>query len=276
MQALVIDDSRATRAILRNVLKGAGFAVAEAENGREGLERLRQLARVDLVLVDWNMPEMDGIAFIRAARADPAYAAVSVLMVTLESEAPRVAAALEAGANAYVHKPFTAEKILEKVRGFGLPRTGAADLAAPLPARAPSQALAEPQAKATERRALVVDDARSVRMILRHVLRQIGFEVSEAGDGRAALEHLEKAGRPDVVFVDCFMPEMDGFEFIRAVRADARYAGLRLLMASGDEVPAEQARALKEGADAYITKPFSREMIQTKLEQLGLTAGTPR
>ena len=61
-------------------------------------------------------------------------------------------------------------------------------------------------------------------------------------------------GRPDVVFVDCFMPEMDGFEFLRAVRTDARYDGLPLLMASGDEDPAEQARALKEGADAFITK----------------------
>ena len=72
-------------------------------------------------------------------------------------------------------------------------------------------------------RALVIDDARTMRLILKHVLTDIGFAVSEAGDGRAGLEQLERMDRPDVVFVDCFMPEMDGFEFLRAVRADARY-----------------------------------------------------
>ena len=122
--------------------------------------------------------------------------------------------------------------------------------------------------------ALVVDDAKAMRLILKHFLRQIGFAVSEAADGRAALDMLAQMERPDVVFVDCFMPEMDGFEFIRAVRADGRYAGLPLLMASAEETPAEQARALEAGADAFVVKPFTRETIQTKLEQLGLAVGS--
>src|ERR1019366_6717644 len=109
--------------------------------------------------------------------------------------------------------------------------------------------------------ALVIDDAKSMRLILKSFLRQLGFTVSEAGDGRAGLEQLAKMDRPDVVFVDCFMPEMDGYEFLRAVRADARYNGLRVLMASAAEDEAEQARALEMGANAFITKPFSRETI---------------
>lgn len=123
--------------------------------------------------------------------------------------------------------------------------------------------------------ALIVDDARVMRMILRNLLKSIGFAVAEAENGRAALEQLGRMDRPDVVFVDCFMPEMDGFEFLRAVRADDRYADLPLLMASGDQGPAEQARALTEGADAYVTKPFSREAIEAKLRQLGVAAGNP-
>lgn len=122
--------------------------------------------------------------------------------------------------------------------------------------------------------ALVIDDAKAMRLILKHFLRQIGFTVAEAGDGRAGLEMLAQMDRPDVVFVDCFMPEMDGYEFIRAVRADGRYDGLRLLMASAEETPAEQARALEVGADAFVVKPFNRETIQTTLEQLGLAVGT--
>jgi len=122
--------------------------------------------------------------------------------------------------------------------------------------------------------ALVIDDAKSMRLILKSFLRQIGFTVSEAGDGRAGLEQLAAMDRPDVVFVDCFMPEMDGYEFLRAVRADARYSGLPVLMASAAEDAAEQRRALELGADAFITKPFTRETIQTKLEQLGVAVGT--
>jgi len=122
--------------------------------------------------------------------------------------------------------------------------------------------------------ALVIDDAKSMRLILKSFLRQIGFTVSEAGDGRAGLEQLAAMDRPDVGFVDCFMPEMDGYEFLRAVRADARYSGLPVLMASAAEDAAEQRRALELGADAFITKPFTRETIQTKLEQLGVAVGT--
>jgi two-component system, chemotaxis family, chemotaxis protein CheY len=122
--------------------------------------------------------------------------------------------------------------------------------------------------------ALVIDDAKSMRLILKSFLRQLGFTVSEAGDGRAGIAQLAQMDRPDVVFVDCFMPEMDGYEFLRAVRADARYSGLPVLMASAADDAAEQGRALELGADAFITKPFTRETIQAKLEQLGVTVGT--
>jgi two-component system chemotaxis response regulator CheY len=121
-------------------------------------------------------------------------------------------------------------------------------------------------------RALVIDDARTMRLILKHVLTGIGFAVTEAGDGRAGLEQLARLGRPDVVFVDCFMPEMDGFAFLRAVRADARYAGLPVLMASAGEAD-EQAQARAAGADDFLVKPFSRESVLATLERLGVAVG---
>jgi two-component system chemotaxis response regulator CheY len=117
---LVIDDSRAMRAILRQMLGGAGFEVAEAAHGREGLERLRQAGPFDLLVVDWNMPEMDGLSFVKALRADAAYATVPVLMVTTETEVARMAEALEAGASEYVMKPFTREDLLSKLDLLGL------------------------------------------------------------------------------------------------------------------------------------------------------------
>jgi two-component system chemotaxis response regulator CheY len=120
MRALVIDDSRVMRSILRHILRRLGHEVREAGNGREGLDSLRQFGTPDLALVDWNMPEMNGFDFVRAVRADRAYDDLRLMMVTTENEMSKVAAALEAGANEYVMKPFTEEVIREKLELLGL------------------------------------------------------------------------------------------------------------------------------------------------------------
>ena len=120
MRALVIDDSKAMRSILTRMLRGLGFEVLEAANGREGLQRLQESGKVDLALVDWNMPEMNGLEFIRTVRAEQSYNGVLLMMVTTETEMENVVKALAAGANEYVMKPFTQEVIMEKLQIFGL------------------------------------------------------------------------------------------------------------------------------------------------------------
>jgi two-component system chemotaxis response regulator CheY len=122
MQALVVDDSATMRQILKEYLKKLGFAVTEAANGREALDVLKAMPTADLVLVDWNMPEMDGVSFVRAVRADPSYAALPLLMVTTNTELSQVSTALEAGANEYIMKPFTREMIREKLELLGFPQ----------------------------------------------------------------------------------------------------------------------------------------------------------
>jgi two-component system chemotaxis response regulator CheY len=117
--ALVIDDSKATRMILGHILRQVGFEVAEAANGREGIEQLMQLD-AQLVLVDWNMPDMNGLEFVRAVRADRQHAALSLLMVTSEEDQGQRTRAREAGANEYIKKPFTKEGILEKLQLLGI------------------------------------------------------------------------------------------------------------------------------------------------------------
>lgn len=121
MNALVIDDSRAMRTILGGILRGVGYEVAEAGHGREGLERLRAQPDTRLVLVDWNMPEMDGLAFVRAARAERTYDSTVLIIVSTETELAQVRRALEAGANEYVMKPFTKDTVLAKLELLGLP-----------------------------------------------------------------------------------------------------------------------------------------------------------
>ena len=120
MHALVVDDSDVIRKILTAYLQKLGFMVTVAINGREALDRLKAMDRADIALVDWNMPEMDGISFVRALRADDGYAALPVMMVTTNSEMSQVSEALDAGANEYIMKPFTADMLREKLELLGV------------------------------------------------------------------------------------------------------------------------------------------------------------
>ena len=115
MRAMVLDDSRTVRLIIGKILAELGIDVVEAGNGREGLERLREHPGLELVMVDWNMPEMNGLEFIQAVRADRAYDPVRLVMVTTETEQEQVMRALDAGASEYVMKPFTKEILIAKL-----------------------------------------------------------------------------------------------------------------------------------------------------------------
>jgi two-component system chemotaxis response regulator CheY len=127
MRALVIDDSRAMRLILTRIASQLGFQVSEASNGREALEVLGASDDApELALVDWNMPEMSGLEFVTAVRADPKYRTMTLMMVTTESEQRQIVRALAAGAHEYVIKPFTPDAIEEKLALLGLVSNGAA------------------------------------------------------------------------------------------------------------------------------------------------------
>ncbi len=121
MIAMVIDDSRAMRLILTRIAAQLGFEVWEAGNGREALDRLQAADEMPRVaLVDWNMPEMDGLQFVTAVRAAPDLRDITLVMVTSESEQTQIVKALAAGAHEYVIKPFTPDAIAEKLALLGL------------------------------------------------------------------------------------------------------------------------------------------------------------
>ena len=120
MRALIIDDSRAMRSILRRIVTGLGFETLEAGDGQEALDLLEAGHVPDLCLVDWNMPVMDGYTFIVRVRANREWRHVTLMMVTTESEQGQIVKALAAGAHEYVIKPFTPEAIVEKLDLLGL------------------------------------------------------------------------------------------------------------------------------------------------------------
>ena len=120
MRALIVDDSKVMRLIVGKIVKANGFETVEAGDGQEGLTQLRggsgafQQARVD-----WNMPVMDGLTFVRAVRADPTFSGMRLIMVTTESDIGRVTEAIEAGADEYLMKPFTKESLGDKLAILG-------------------------------------------------------------------------------------------------------------------------------------------------------------
>ena len=120
MRALVVDDSSAMRAILRMTLKKHGFEVAEAKHGVEALSMLATPEVFNLILIDWNMPEMDGLELLRRIRAEPRHDRTQVIMVTTETGIDQMSEALAAGADDYIMKPFTFDVVADKLRLVGL------------------------------------------------------------------------------------------------------------------------------------------------------------
>jgi two-component system chemotaxis response regulator CheY len=125
-RALIVDDSKVIRTIISRALVELGFQTEDAANGREAIERLQKGFAPAIAMVDWNMPEMNGLEMVKAVRANPAWSEVKLIMITSENEIERVQTALEAGADEYIMKPFTKDMIQEKLTLLGVIIPGAA------------------------------------------------------------------------------------------------------------------------------------------------------
>ena len=119
-KALIVDDSRAIRRILGVTVKNLGFEVCEAGNGKQALEALEREGEVQLMLVDWNMPEMNGLEFVTEVRKQNQYDKAKVMMVTTETAVDQMVRALDAGADEYIMKPFTEDSIRDKLKLMGV------------------------------------------------------------------------------------------------------------------------------------------------------------
>jgi len=126
MKAIVIDDSKSMRMILKRIMGNLGYEVMEAEHGQDALDKLETAidSLPDVALIDWNMPVMDGLSFVQRVRTDNRFRPITLMMVTTESEQSQIVRALAAGAHEYVIKPFTADAIADKLELLGLETVG--------------------------------------------------------------------------------------------------------------------------------------------------------
>jgi two-component system, chemotaxis family, chemotaxis protein CheY len=119
MRALVIDDARAMRLMLKTILEELGFQVFAAADGLEALDKLKIHWPIDIALVDWHMPNMDGAEFIYTVRANEEYDTMRLVMVTTEADEKKISEVTKWGVNDYVHKPFDIEQLIDKLKQMG-------------------------------------------------------------------------------------------------------------------------------------------------------------
>jgi two-component system, chemotaxis family, chemotaxis protein CheY len=120
VHALIVDDSRYIRETLTQMLRGRDLECTAVEDGHAGLECLGRSGPYDVALVDWNMPVMSGLEMVKAVRSDPKLNALKILMVTSEAESQVIEAALDAGANEYLMKPFDEDGLMQKLEMIGV------------------------------------------------------------------------------------------------------------------------------------------------------------
>jgi signal transduction histidine kinase/DNA-binding response OmpR family regulator len=220
---LVVDDDPASRDLLRACLERGGYAVTTTSVGEEALAMARA-SRPDAVTLDVLMPKMDGWAVLTAMKEDPALADIPVIMITITDHRD---IAISLGAAEYLVKPVDRGQLLRTLEKH-------------CPAKA-------------QRNVLIVDDDTPTRALMRVVLEKNGCAVTEAENGLTALQRLGDT-RPDIILLDLAMPEMDGFEFIARVGADARYQAIPIVVVTAKTLTEEERIRLGTHMQGLIPK----------------------
>jgi signal transduction histidine kinase/DNA-binding response OmpR family regulator len=222
-RALVIDDEDTSRDILRQILTREGFEVMTAESGRHGIQIARDF-QPSVITLDVLMHDLDGWNTLQELKRDVELRDIPVIMVTIVDEENRGYAL---GAAAYLTKPVNRECLLK--------------------------ALASCHPNHASPRVLVIEDDAHTRGWLTRILREDGWEVGEAENGRIALERLSLVN-PDIILLDLMMPEMDGFEFVDEMRRDEKTRHIPLIVLTAADLSSEDYCRLSGGIRKILRK----------------------
>jgi signal transduction histidine kinase/DNA-binding response OmpR family regulator len=261
-RVILAEDNPTNRSILEMQLAAVGMDVATADNGATALELMRAAARAgtafDAAVIDMKMPIMDGMTLAGELRRDPLLQGVKIAMLTSLASGNEAQVAYEAGIEAYLTKPVRQHELLDALARL-LGRTD--------PVVPPAMKVAP----GTRGRVLVAEDNPVNQEVARAMLRDLGCDLRLADNGREALNAM-RTHAFDVGFMDCQMPEMDGFEAVRRLRTaqaadyetrlDVPIVALTANALAGDE---ERCRAA--GFDDYLPKPFRQQQLDEMLER---------
>ncbi|MGH7499744.1 MAG: response regulator [Gemmatimonadales bacterium] len=255
-RVLVVDDNATNREVLARSLQGCGMAVSCSADGptalRLALDAAERGAPFELAILDMMMPGMDGLQLTRAIRGSPELPVMGLLLLTSVGGQGEPAEARRAGVDTYLTKPIRQTQLLDCLVGM-LGRS-----AGPSPAAAAAAAAPGPEEMVMPGvRALVVDDNVVNRAVIVGMLESYECVTSEAANGREAVAQVISAGF-DLVFMDCQMPVMDGFEATGEIRRQEAALGRRrtpIVALTASALKGERERCLAAGMDDYLAKP---------------------
>ena len=223
---LVIDDDETVRDLMDRFLVKEGFSVVTAENGIEGLRRAREIHPAAITL-DVMMPDLDGWTVLAALKGDPELADIPVILVTIVDEKAR---GFALGATDYMVKPIDRERLASVLRSL------CGDRPAP--------------------HALVIEDDETTGLVIRQTLERTGWSVAQAEHGRSGLERVAER-RPDVIVLDLMMPEMNGFDFLDALRGNPDWRAIPVLVLTAMDLSDEDRRRLNGEVERILQKGAS-------------------
>jgi signal transduction histidine kinase/CheY-like chemotaxis protein/HPt (histidine-containing phosphotransfer) domain-containing protein len=274
IRTLVVDDNPVNRRVLREILASWKIRSGEADAGEAALTALRAAAGAGdpyrIVVTDFHMPEMDGEALGRAIKADrrlPPTALVLLSSVGQQGEADRFRAA---GFAAYLVKPVRASQLMNALLAAWASLTRTGDEVGPTPDAAPGRAGGAPAAAPSRTpvaRVLVVEDNWVNQQVATAMLARLGCEVELAGGGHDALGRLE-ANAYDVIFMDCEMPDMDGYATTAEIR---RHEGpdrrVPIVAMTAHAMAGDRDKCLAAGMDDYLSKPLEPAALEAALRR---------
>ncbi len=246
MKILLIEDNEHNRKLAAFLLERHGYKVVLATSGTEGIELALQ-THPALVLLDIQLPEMDGYAVARTLRANPKLNAIPIIAVTACAMVGDREKAIEAGCHGYIEKPINPLTFVTEIERF-------------LPSSSKSVA--------PKIRVLLIDDKDENIYMLRALLQGNGFIVDEAHHGAEALSKA-RVIRPDLVITDLLMPVMDGYTFLRHWKADEQLTIIPVVVYTATYTdPKDERLALDSGADAFIIKPSEPDDFLARIQKI--------
>jgi signal transduction histidine kinase/CheY-like chemotaxis protein/HPt (histidine-containing phosphotransfer) domain-containing protein len=257
LPVLVVDDNATNRFILGEFLNRWGCKATLAESGEAALGALRRAAKMgepfSIILTDAQMPGMDGFALVEHIQRHPEFARPTIMMLTSTDQHRDAARCRRLAVAAYLVKPIRAQEL----RAALLAVIGSKTLETTPPGRVKRPHLSEDQRFQPGLRILLAEDNPANQYFALRLLQKRGHEVVLAGNGREALEALEKQ-RFDLVLMDVQMPEMDGFEATAAIRERERATGahLPIVAMTAHAMAGDREKCLAAGMDNYVSKPI--------------------
>ena len=267
---LIVDDNETNRRIVGEILRSANASVVEAGTADEGIAAVRQAVEAGqpfgLAVIDAQMPDKDGFAMALALRTDAALVPKPrLLMLTSAGRRGDVQRCREAGIEAYLMKPVSRSDLLQAVAELvdGTARaTAAGELIT-------THTIAEARPKL---RILLAEDNRVNQEVAATMLRRRGHTVTVVSNGRAAVSAVAAQGPFDLVLMDIQMPELDGFEATREIRAGAVGASVPIVALTAHALSGERDNCLQHGMDGYLVKPFRPHELFSLVEGYGMVS----